>query len=537
MKVHSTLLILTIIILVSVTVWSQTEVEIAQMPGFPITLDPPESGTGVWNWYGAVLADLDGDGDQEMIFSGSFEDSSDCSELCCDNGVIWAWDHQGGLLPGFPVSTTAAALFAPSIGDLDGDGTQEIVQVLIDIEWNASILAVDHHGAPVPGFPIDVTHPDIGWRMMASWQAVATLYDLDLDGQLEIIYPSIDTVHVFETDGTQWGQGWPVDLGRILIDGERVYSQIQGSTPAVADMDGDGVPEVFITSYLSLHMFEATGENAEGWPIALPENSHVPQASTAVADLDGDTDLEVIFPVFFDLEDSENPSQLRIYAYHHDGTILDGWPRWVGPPHNRPLSHQCSPLVTDLEGDGKLEVLMAASSDRDESGALLGPKIYAWDSQGRRRAGFPVETSIPVFNIIMLTAADVDGDGSMEIFADPGGRFGAAWDGFGQVIGIDADGQSLPGFPLRPEGDGYGNGAIIGDVDADGDYEIAVVGMMAGEDRKQTTINLYDLTGSYLASERDWRTYHSVNARGGVYKRSYRGWRVVHAGSRRGGGR
>jgi hypothetical protein len=533
MKAHSTLLVLAIsIILVSPSVWSQS-----QMPGFPIVLDPPETGTGVWHFYGAVLADLDGDGDQEVVFSAHYEDSPDCDVLGCDSGVIWAWDHQGGLLPGFPVATDAAAMFAPSIGDLDGDGTQEIVQVMVDIDWRASLLAVDHHGATLPGFPIEVTHPDLGWRLMASWQAVATLYDLDLDGQLEIIYPTIDTLHVFETDGTQWGQGWPVDLGRIIIDGERVYSQIQGSTPAVADMDGDGAPEIFVTSYLSLHMFEATGEVAEGWPVVLPEGGHVPQASAAVADLDGDTDLEVIFPVRFEYEGEENTSQLRLYAYNHDGTLLEGWPRWVGPPHNRRLGYQCSPLITDLEGDGELEILMAASSDSDESGAFLGPKIYAWDSQGNRKAGFPVETGLSVFNIIMLTAADVDGDGSMEVFADPGGRFGAEWDGLGYVVGIDADGHSLPGFPLRPEGEAYGNGAIIGDVDADGDYEVAVVGLAAGEDGRQTTINLYDLEGSYLSSERDWRTYHSVNERGGVYKRSYRGWRVVHAGSRRGGGR
>jgi hypothetical protein len=532
----------TIIILVSATVWSQKDSEIAQMPGFPIVLDAPESGTGVWNMYGAVLADLDGDGNQEVVFSGHYAESPDCNELWCDSGVIWAWDYHGELLPGFPVSTAAATLFAPTVGDIDGDGTQEIVQVLIDIDWHATILAVDLNGATVPGFPIDVSFPDPdSRRLLASWQAVATLYDLDLDGELEIIYPTLDTVHVFEADGSQWDQGWPVELWGVRVGGDSAFPQIQGSTPSVADMDGDGLPEVFVTGFDSLNMYESTGEYADGWPILLAEGSHVPQASTAVADLDGDTDLEVIFPVVVELEDTENPRQLRIYAYHHDGTLLEGWPRWVGPPNNNPPGYQCSPVVTDLEGDGELEILIAVGGDKDESGVYVNPKIYAWDSQGRRRAGFPVATNVPVYNIILLTTADIDGDGSMEIFADTGGRFGAAswesWDGIGYVAGIDSKGQPLPGFPLRPEGDARGNGVIIGDVDADGDYEIAVVGMMAGEDRKQSTINLYDLTGAYLASERDWRTYHSINQRGGFYKRSYRGWRVVHAGSRRGGGR
>jgi hypothetical protein len=543
MKAYCTLLILTTMIaLASASGWSQTETEIVQMPGFPVFIDVPDhyvdtdqdGYSAVYNIYGAVLADLDGDGDQEVVFSGDY-----CGwpGNGCQDGGIWAWDHRGELLPGFPVSTGAAAVLTPSIGDIDCDGTQEIVQITIDDSGHASILAVDHLGTIVPGFPIPVSVPGHEQFGQASFYGVATLYDLDLDGALEIIYPTSRRVHIYEADGRQWDNGWPVDIARQTT----VSDVVQGSTPAIADMDGDGEAEVFVTGMKMLHMFELTGSRAVGWPVTLPNNNLVAHSATAVADLDGDTDLEVIVPVDpTDNETGDRPGhQVCVYIYHHDGTPFEGWPKHVGNDYR--LQLQCPPLVTDLEGDGVLEVLIAVGRPRDESGGHPGPVIYAWDASGARRPGFPVQTGVPVFSMTLLTAADVNGDGMMEIFADAGSFLyqdaWESWDGRGYVVGIDANGHTLPGFPLRTEGDTAGNGVIIGDVDGDGDYELAMVGTYAGDSRNQTAINLLDLSGSYLASDRDWRTYHSINERGGVFKRSYRGWRVVHAGTRRGGGR
>jgi hypothetical protein len=85
---------------------------ISQLPGFPVTMGSLDTFAP---WRGVALADLTGDGYLEII--GSSTDSQ-----------VYAWDHTGALLPGFPVSTIGWAQNAPAVGDVTGDGNLEIVQ-------------------------------------------------------------------------------------------------------------------------------------------------------------------------------------------------------------------------------------------------------------------------------------------------------------------------------------------------------------------------------------------------------------------------
>ena len=97
----------------------------------------------------------------------------------------------------------------------------------------------------------------------------------------------------------------------------------------------------------------------------------------------------------------------------------------------------------------------------------------------------------------------------MEVFADHNIMVGEQ----GYLFGVDASGNDLPGFPLRPTGFTYMNGATIGDVDGDGDYEL---GVLSNGDYT-TDVNLYDLPDTYAATTGDWKVYHGRNSRGGLY--------------------
>jgi hypothetical protein len=470
--------------------------EIQQMPGFPIVLEPhapisPHEELGAPdNWYGVVLADLNGNGDLEVVFS-----SSSCSGGNCNRGRIWAWDSQGSSLSGFPVVTFGGAGFAPSVADLDGDGDQEIVQVTMDSIRDTRLYVIEHDGEVRPGFPVKVslaTGPVSG----------TTLYDLDQDGTLEIIYPSSDRVlHIFEIDGSEWQDGWPISM---------IATQ---STPAVGDVDGDGAPEIFIKGVDQMHLIRTDGSQVEGWPRPPLTEMDLFWSSAALADLDHDDDLEIVLAGLPSVE--RYPAE--VHVYHHDGSPMTGWPLAIGY-HD---FNDCQPLVTDLEGDGELEIVYASGSDSMQA------VIYAWDAAGNAKPGFPFHSESLGNRIFLLTAADYDGDGRVEIFADSE----MASDGLGFIYGFDADGNELPGFPLRPHGLTGLNGAIISDVDQDGDYELGAVSLDLQND--VTHINLYDLQGNALQSNGDWMTYHAANGRGGLQHRQYRGWRFVYAGARR----
>jgi hypothetical protein len=94
---------------------------------------------------------------------------------------------------------------------------------------------------------------------------------------------------------------------------------------------------------------------------------------------------------------------------------------------------------------------------------------------------------------------------------------------------LDAEGQQLTGFPLRPSGETTLNGAVLGDVDLDGDLELAAVSFTTSGVNMSVYVNVYDLPGTYVRWLREWPTFHARNQRGGMVKSSYRGWRVVYA--------
>jgi len=101
----------------------------------------------------------------------------------------------------------------------------------------------------------------------------------------------------------------------------------------------------------------------------------------------------------------------------------------------------------------------------------------------------------------------------MEIFTDHNMAAAPSGDQVqGYLFGVDSSGNDLPGFPLRPEGFTYMNGATIGDVDGDGDYELGVLSYY----ETSAYVNLYDLTGTWHPGDVAWETYHKIGRRGGL---------------------
>ncbi len=165
----------------------------SEAPGFPIQLDAPITGSPVildnndilvgtnshalllsHQGYihfnepiaspmagGAVLADMNGNGDLELVFVTL-------------NGMLYVMYQNGDVAPGFPVELGANFNTPPLIANLDGDYYPEI---LLSSYVN-SVYGYNQDGTPLAGFPFITSYNGC---------TPATLCDFDGDGMLKLV--------------------------------------------------------------------------------------------------------------------------------------------------------------------------------------------------------------------------------------------------------------------------------------------------------------------------------------------------------------
>jgi uncharacterized repeat protein (TIGR01451 family) len=174
------------------------------------------------------------------------------------------------------------------------------------------------------------------------------------------------------------------------------------SSPAVADLDGDGTVEVIASAYSIAVLDGETGQLE--WRMASGHDRGEPEADSVgrtwpgivVADLDGDGDLEI----------ATAHSGGTVSVYDAQGYFEPGWPQVPTDNELRGLS------VYDLDGDGSLEVVV--------TGAVYGPvNTWVYEHDGTLRPGWPQlsDDSGYAYGIFNDNAAvgDLDGDGMGEI--------------------------------------------------------------------------------------------------------------------------
>ena len=260
-----------------------------------------------------AIVDLDLDGDYEVVFTTQEGNS----------GKVYAIDHDGNNVYGFPVDLNEKMMVGAAAGDLEGDGNADIVVCT----WDDNIYAIDNSGYVKSGFPFTSTH---------RFNAPPTLVDLDGDGDLEIIAGNDEgLLHVLHHDGTEMAS---YDVG----------DDIRGGI-SVADLDDDGSHELLFAGYDDMIHVWNPMDNVEldGWPVDMEYNS---LTEPVTADLDNDGDLEVVAAM----------KSGMVYVFHHDASLFNNFPT------NLSGNIESSPAIGDLDSDGDYELIF---------GTTLGLKV------------------------------------------------------------------------------------------------------------------------------------------------------------------
>lgn len=218
-----------------------------------------------YNYGTPALADINNDGYLDIVYGGF-------------DGNLYVWDRFGNNLPGFPVYLGSNITASVAVGKLDGPGdtTYEIV-----VPTSGDYLyVINNDGSVRSGFPL--------WMKLGGSTKTPSpaLSDMNGDGYLDIVQPSTNgAIYVINRNGL----GVPPWLN------VRYSSYTNGaseSSPVVADINGDGLPDVIMGSEDNmLSAFSNNGTMLPGFPIVLDGEI---RGTPAVCDCDGDGMTEIV---------------------------------------------------------------------------------------------------------------------------------------------------------------------------------------------------------------------------------------------------
>jgi uncharacterized repeat protein (TIGR01451 family) len=417
--------------------------------GYTLMAVNGSDGTLKWNgtntgrlWPGIVVADLDRNGSLEVVTANG-------------NGYIDVYNANGTPVGGWHIQPTGTSneLRSLAVANVDTNSDLEIAvcSTRSDNQW----FVYEHTGAVRSGWP-QMTDSDTSGYAAGCFNENVGVADIDNDGRGELIGPN-DTHYAaaFNDDGSPvrassiygqvGGQNKPwarvglhvshaVDLRGYANCGTEHRPNMANSAPTIADVNGDGTLEIIIVGnvyncgtnpYTDLYeMPFILNADRTRWKdalndwtvIPLPDGAAAPLSedynliennvpNPVVADLDGDGRKEILYPSY----------DGRVHAYWLDKTEHGSWPFEVYNPAEGFYRFASEPIVVDLENDGKAEVIFA-SWTQNGSNAAGKLTIVSWDGNLIQSLDLPRDTSDDRGGSLAApTIANLDADLDLEI--------------------------------------------------------------------------------------------------------------------------
>ncbi len=357
------------------------------------------------DFYSApVLADLDGDGDFDLVTGGL------SGEIFHAENTGTATNPSFGALVADPLGfADAGARSAPELVDIDGDGD---LDALVGEEHGLVKYFENTGDALNPAFVFASPNPlglvDVGVR------SAPTLVDIDGDGDLDAFVgeagPAIGVsgnVFFHENTGTAADPAFadavtnPFGLSLLGFD----------TAPAFVDFDGDGDLDAFFGERLGrLFYYENVGSSVAPSFVGRQINpfgcapSGVGNTAPSFADMDSDGDFDVLVGV----------ADGSLLYFENTGDAAN--PSCAAPVTNpfgiTSVASLSKPTTADLDGDGDVDVFVGAEDGAmvcfENTGGAASPAFVTHDALTNPLAFIDVGLeSAPAFG-------DLDGDGSAD---------------------------------------------------------------------------------------------------------------------------
>jgi hypothetical protein len=346
-------------------------------PGFPVAL------AGAYLQLGSspTLVDLDGNGSLEIIAAGP-DLRADGQPGC--GGLVYAYRPNGSLL--WQARVRAAINSTPTAADLTGDGHPDVIVSMGGLPqgqcWHGGVVALDGRtGQKLWTFDTQDWlnhHPD-GWRDgVFSTPAIA---DVNGDGQLEIAFGAWDQcIYLLNRNGKPLWGNLPGILPQTYCGGHGFYNEdTVWSSPALADITGNSRLEIIVGADISRG--NVWGDPTGGYLYVLDDTGRslarewIDQAIFSSPAV-ADLDKDGALEVVVGTGAYLQGTGYYVSAFDYDANAADQTDRLV-LKWRKPTRGRvfASPSIADLNKDGWLDVVI--SSPVGDNGAD-GSFVYAW---------------------------------------------------------------------------------------------------------------------------------------------------------------
>jgi FG-GAP-like repeat/Divergent InlB B-repeat domain len=371
-------------------------------------------------------ADLDGDGDGDIVSLSSYGKIIRWYENLAGNGSTWA-AHD--------ISTDEGAARSPGAAGMDGDGDLDLPLIVTSDKELVWYENPGTSGSLWKRHRIPYTDKD---------PLALHVADMDGDGHMDLAISSAgsDKVAWLENvagDGTTWKEH-PVRTAFVLQYPTSNY---------MADVDGDGDLDVFATSWDDHKIacyINSAGDGSQ-WREQVLSTTAAGAVGVFAADMDGDGDVDA-------LSASETDNKIAWYDnISGDGT---SWKEIIistssDGPH--------SVWAGDMDGDGDMDVVSASSYD----------DAITWyeNTNGDGSAWLPHLISNTEKLALSARALDIDKDGDLDVLVENmSGYYNISW-----YENQTGDGTQWIWHPISAYNVPL-SASYAADVDGDGDMDV-----------------------------------------------------------------
>ena len=304
-----------------------TNLNIYSWNGTAHTVSKSITGLAIDDRNGAVsIHDLDDDGVPEIIGT---------------NGVVVHSD--GTILSSSKVSTCSYT--SPILGDLDRDGKVEFVAGNKVYRWTNQ----SNGWTTVATLSGLTTESQFAYADFGTPGSDASSFDFDhFDGKAEIVAADQSNINIFAVFGSNG----------MLSQPQRIMSQAfpnaqhWGYPPAIADMNGDGKPEIGVASTAKFGVYDPKCSGAVAgkcsaknviWESNSKDQSGI--AGAVAFDFDGDGKIEIVYgdECYTRVYDGVT-GEVLFSSYRNSGTVIE------------------YPVIADVDDDGSTEIVISSDT-------------------------------------------------------------------------------------------------------------------------------------------------------------------------------